>query len=232
MWTVPAARLLEHKMNEIATSKRKQIQVDVFADIICPWCYIGKTRLEEAFAQRPEIEPIYRWRTFLLNPKMPVGGMDRTAYLTAKFGQAAAAVYGRIAMAGLEADISFKFSDIQRTPDTRPIHKILIASGEAAPLLSDAFYEAYFLNGEDISDSAIQKRLIEETSLVHKSAADALLPEKLSEAETQLDSDLRQVQRLGIDGVPLMIFNSNFSLAGAYPSDILLNAIDAALQHD
>ncbi len=219
-------------MNEIAASAPKQIQVDVFADIICPWCYIGKTRLEEAFAQRPEIEPVYRWRTFLLNPTMPIGGMDRTAYLTAKFGQAAAAVYGRIAMAGLEAGISFKFSDIQRTPDTRPIHKILIASGEAAPLLSDAFYEAYFLHGEDISDSAVQDRLVEEISVVHKSAANALLPKKLSEAETQLDLDLRQVQRLGVDGVPLMIFNNNFSLAGAYPSDILLNVIDAALQHD
>lgn len=219
-------------MNEIATSGRKQIQVDVFADIICPWCYIGKTRLEEAFAQRPEIEPVYRWRTFLLNPTMPTGGMDRTTYLTAKFGQAAAAVYGRIAMAGLEAGISFKFSDIQRTPDTRPIHKILIASGEAASLLSDAFYEAYFLHGEDISKSAVQDRLIEETSLVNKSAADCLLPKKLAEAEIQLDSDLRQGQRLGIDGVPLMIFNGNFSLAGAYPSNILLNAIDAALQQN
>ena len=99
-------------------------------------------------------------------------------------------------------------------------------------MLSDAFYQAYFLHGEDISDSAVQDRLIEETSLVHKSAADALLLEKLNKAETRLDTDLRQVQRLGIDGVPLMIFNSNFSLAGAYPSDILLNVIDAALQHD
>ena len=88
---------------------------------------------------------------------MPAGGMDRTAYLTAKFGHAANAVYGRIAQAGDEAGIAFQFSDIKRTPDTRPIHKILIAAGDAATPLSDAFYQAYFLRGEDISDSATHK---------------------------------------------------------------------------
>ena len=83
-----------------------RIDVDIFADIICPWCYIGKTRLDQAFSKRPNLTPVYRWRSFLLNPSMPAEGMDRQAYLTAKFGHAASAVYGRIAMAGLDAGIS------------------------------------------------------------------------------------------------------------------------------
>ena len=217
-------------MSHSPSSLPKHLIVDVFSDIICPWCYIGKTRLEEAFAQRPNIVPEYRWRCFLLNPTMPAGGMDRTAYLTAKFGHAANAVYGRIAQAGDEAGIAFQFSNIKRTPDTRPIHKILIAAGDAATQLSDAFYQAYFLRGEDISDSATQDKLIDEVSQTHASAADARSPEKLAQAQTRLEADLRYGQSIGIDGVPLMIFNSNYSLAGAYPSDILLNAIDAAIQ--
>ena len=150
--------------------------------------------------------------------------------LTFVFGHAANAVYGRIAQAGDEAGIAFQFSDIKRTPDTRPIHKILIAAGDAATPLSDAFYQAYFLRGEDISDSATQDKLIDEVSQTHASAADARSPEKLAQAQTRLEADLRYGQSIGIDGVPLMIFNSNYSLAGAYPSDILLNAIDAAIQ--
>ena len=78
----------------------KTINVEIYADIICPWCYIGTRRLEEAFAKRPDITPVYHWRAFLLNPTMPRDGMDRNAYLHAKFGHSAAAVYGRIATAG------------------------------------------------------------------------------------------------------------------------------------
>ena len=108
------------------------IDIDIFADIICPWCYIGKKRLEAAFAMRPHITPRYRWRTFLLNPTMPQQGMDRQAYLHAKFGPAASAVYARISKAGSESGIDFNFMDIEKTPDTRPIHKLLIAAGQQA----------------------------------------------------------------------------------------------------
>ena len=82
---------------------RKVVDVEIYADIICPWCYIGKKRLDDAFAARPAITPRYIWRCFLLNPSMPEDGMDRQAYLRGKFGNAASAVYGRIAAAGLDS---------------------------------------------------------------------------------------------------------------------------------
>ena len=78
------------------------VDVEIYADIICPWCYIGKKRLDAAFEARPHVTPRYIWRCFLLNPTMPSAGMDRQAYLIGKFGNAAKAVYGRIADAGLE----------------------------------------------------------------------------------------------------------------------------------
>ena len=82
-----------------------QINVEIYADIICPWCYIGRHRLDAAFAARPQVTPRYIWRCFLLNPSMSENGMDRQAYLLGKFGHAASAVYGRIAAAGLDLSL-------------------------------------------------------------------------------------------------------------------------------
>ena len=200
-----------------------RIDVDIFADIICPWCYIGKTRLDQAFSQRPNLTPVYRWRSFLLNPSMPAEGMDRQAYLTAKFGHAASAVYGRIAMAGLDAGIEFQFSKIQRTPDTRPIHHLMLAAGDKSEILADHFYKAYFLDGQDISEVNIQDEILEACGLDRQT----LSPE-LTAAANQLETDLHDCHTLAIEGVPMIIFNGSLSLAGAYPPDILLNVIDSA----
>ena len=154
------------------------IDIDIFADIICPWCYIGKKRLEVAFAMRPHITPRYRWRTFLLNPTMPQQGMDRQAYLHAKFGPAASAVYARISKAGSESGIDFNFMDIEKTPDTRPIHKLLIAAGQQAEPLSELFYHAYFLDGLDISSQDVQEVLIAKAGLDAPSCMQKMMPQK------------------------------------------------------
>ena len=94
--------------------KTIQIDVEIYADIVCPWCFIGKRRLDAAFARRPHITPRYIWRCFLLNPNMPADGMNRQAYLHAKFGDSAQAVYGRIAEAGLDSGINFNFDAISK----------------------------------------------------------------------------------------------------------------------
>ncbi|MGB0584464.1 MAG: DsbA family protein, partial [Candidatus Puniceispirillaceae bacterium] len=116
----------------------QSVDVEIYADIICPWCYIGKKRLDAAFAARPHVTPRYIWRCFLLNPTMPSTGMDRQAYLIGKFGNAAKAVYGRIADAGLESGIAFNFDGIQRTPDSRKTHRYLLAAAAKGHDLSDA----------------------------------------------------------------------------------------------
>ena len=200
-----------------------RIDVDIFADIICPWCYIGKTRLDQAFSKRPNLTPVYRWRSFLLNPSMPAEGMDRQAYLTAKFGHAASAVYGRIAMAGLDAGIEFQFSKIQRTPDTRPIHQLVLAAGDKSEILAERFYKAYFLDGQDISEVGIQDEILEACDLDRQT-----LSSELTAAANQLETDLHDCNTLAIEGVPMIIFTGSLSLAGAYPPDILLNVIDSA----
>lgn len=203
----------------------QQIHIDVFSDIICPWCYIGKKRLEQAFALRPDIQPVYHWRGFLLNPSMPAQGMGRKDYLRAKFGHAANAVYGRIAEAGAEAGIAFAFDEITKTPDSRPIHHLLLAAGSASFPLSESFFRAYFLQGQDISDPALQADLCAENGL-----SISELETKAEATKLQLEADLQQGQAFQVEGVPFIVFDSRFSLAGAHPPDVLTNVIDAVIE--
>ena len=200
------------------------LTIDIFSDIICPWCYIGKKRLEAALKQRPDIQPTIRWRAFMLNPTMPRSGMDRQTYLKQKFGEGAHAVYDRIARAGLDAGIEFKFNDINKTPETSAIHTLLIASAQHSFSLSERFFQAYFLDGLDIDEADVQSQLIQDEGCHNLYTKDAL-----QAAAHQINEDLQFGQQLGIDGVPLFVFNNQYSLAGAHPEHVLLSAIDAAV---
>ena len=200
------------------------LTIDIYSDIICPWCYIGKKRLEEALAERPNIQTNIRWRAFLLNPSMPRGGMDRQLYLKQKFGEASNAVYDRIAMAGRDAGIDFAFDDIKKTPETSAVHTLLIASGKHSYSLSERFFQAYFLQGRDISDPEVQKDLIAQEGCENSYTKDAL-----EKAASQINEDIQYGGSAGIDGVPFFVFNNQFSLAGAHPAPVILSAIDAAV---
>ena len=143
----------------------KTVNVEIYADIICPWCYIGKKRLDAAFAARSDVTPKYIWRVFLLNPGMPAEGMDRQAYLHNKFGSAATAVYGRITAAGLDSGIAFNFDKITRTPDSRGVHHVLLSAQNNVEILSEAFYQAYFIDGKDIGDPNIITGIINQSGI-------------------------------------------------------------------
>ena len=203
---------------------KPKLKIEIFADIICPWCYIGKKRLEKALSERPEIDFAIEWKGFLLNPSIPQYGIDRKRYLLTKFGHAASSVYSRIEQAGKLAGIDFNFDAIQRTPDSRSVHELIIAAESNGYGLSEMFYQAYFLNGKDISSADIQQEILESSNLSEISVL-----QKITEAKKILTSDLTQANQLGIDGVPFFVFNNQISLAGAHPEHILLTAIDTAV---
>ena len=203
---------------------KPKLKIEIFADIICPWCYIGKKRLENALAERPDIEVTIEWKGFLLNPSIPQYGIDRKQYLLTKFGHAASSVYSRIEQAGKLSGIDFDFDAIERTPDSRSVHELIIAAGSEGYRLSEMFYQAYFLDGKDISNSDIQEEILESSNLSQISDL-----KKITEAKKLLALDFSQANYLGIDGVPFFVFNSLISLAGAHPEHILLTAIDTAV---
>ena len=200
----------------------KTVNVEIYADIICPWCYIGKKRLDAAFAARSDVTPKYIWRGFLLNPGMPAEGMDRQAYLHNKFGSAATAVYGRITAAGLDSGIAFNFDKITRTPDSRGVHHVLLSAQSDVEILSEAFYQAYFIDGKDIGDPDIIAGIIDQFGIdidldtVHSTAI-----------HRQLEQDLFMARQLQLDGVPYFIFNEQYAVAGAHLSEHFLPVIDA-----
>ena len=205
------------------SATNKIVNVEIYADIICPWCYIGKKRLDAAFAARRHVTPRYIWRGFLLNPGMPAEGMDRQAYLHNKVGSAAAAVYGRIAAAGLDSGIAFNFDKITRTPDSRGVHHVLLSAQNNVEILSEAFYQAYFIEGKDIGDPDIIAAIIDEARVdidldtVHSTAT-----------QRQLEQDLFMARQLQLDGVPYFIFAEQNAVAGAHLSEHFLPVIDAA----
>ena len=202
----------------------QSVDVEIYADIICPWCYIGKKRLDAAFAARPHLTPRYIWRCFLLNPTMPPAGIDRQAYLVGKFGNAAKAVYGRIAEAGLGSGIDFNFDGIKRTPDSRKTHRYLLVAAAQGHDLSNAFFKAYFIDGRDIGDDDELTKIAheQEFTIDPASLADPAL-------DRQIANDVEMSRQLRVDGVPFMIFAGQYAIAGAHMPEHLIPAIDGCL---
>ena len=207
------------------------IQIDIFSDTICPWCLIGKRRLEAALKLRPDQQVQIRWRTFQLNPQMPREGMDRETYLNLKFGGAenATMIYDRIRGAGAEEGIDFAFEAIARTPNTLESHRLVrwaAGLGKETELV-EVLFQAYFLRGEDIGAKAVLLQAAETAGLDREAAAAFLETDDLLAEVSEED---RQARALGIDGVPCFIFNGRHALAGAQPPKVLAEMLDIAGQ--
>ena len=150
--------------------------------------------------------------------------MDRQAYLIGKFGNAAKAVYGRIADAGLESGIAFNFDGIKCTPDSRKTHRYLLAAAAKGHDLSDAFFKAYFIDGRDIGDDDELAKIAHENGFTidPASLADPAL-------DRQIANDIEMSRQLRVDGVPFMIFAGQYAIAGAHLPEHLIPAIDGCL---
>jgi predicted DsbA family dithiol-disulfide isomerase len=154
---------------------------------------------------------------------MPENGMDRQTYLDNKFGSAAAAVYGRIAAAGLESGIEFNFDKIMRTPDSRKAHQLLLSGAPYTDRLSEALYQAYFIDGKDIGNDDSLNDTIKAAGIKIDPAVAAS-----SAIRKQLENDLFMARQLQLDGVPYFIFAEQFAVAGAHMPEHLIPVIDAA----
>jgi predicted DsbA family dithiol-disulfide isomerase len=207
--------------------------LDVFSDTICPWCYIGKRRLERALEARPQRGLQIRWRAFQLNPGMPAEGMDRKAYIDAKFGGAdrARAILDTVRGAGAGEGIAFAFDRIKRTPSTLQSHRLIRFAGgqERQDETLEALFHAYFLEGRNIGDRAVLADIAEEAGLDRSEAADYLAGD--ADAEAVLGEDAL-ARRAGINGVPCFIFNGRFALSGAQEPEAFFQLFDLAREEE
>ncbi len=210
--------------------KQNIVLIDILFDPICPWCYIGKRRLDEAISQRPEIQVKRRWQPFLLNPEMPSEGLDRTAYLVRKFGseERVRRVYGAIEEAGLSVEIDFAFERIKQTPNTVDAHRVVRFADQygKADVTAEMLFNRYFIDGDNIGDSKILLDIAKQLDLDLKSLAAYL--------DSDQDIDLiyeknARAHRMGINGVPSYLFNEHLAISGAQEPPVLVRLLDAAL---
>jgi len=211
----------------------RTLLIEIASDVICPWCYIGKRRLEKALATlKDEVEVRIEWLPFQLNPDMPGQGVARADYRRAKFGsvEKGRALDARVAQEGAGEGISFAFDRMERTPNTVAAHQLIdlaqkqdraspVTSGKANSVV-DGLFRAYFEEGRDIGDAGVLAGIAQAAGVENWPAgANAL---HVAEQE-------ERVRDLGISGVPTFIFDRKSGISGAYPPDMLAQAIrDAA----
>ena len=203
------------------------IDIDIVSDTICPWCYVGKRRIERALAGFDADEVRVRWHPFQLNPGMPPEGMDRAEYVAAKFGgaDAARAVYDRIREAGAEEGIAFAFERMPRTPNTFASHRVVhYAAGEGVQNETvEALFQAVFLNGRDIGDRETLLDIGAECGI-----EPVALSEYLASAEDvdALRAEEARSRRMGVTGVPFFIIGGRYGVSGAQDPAVLRSVID------
>ena len=214
-----------------ATTPPAPLTIDIVSDAVCPWCYVGKRKLEAALAMKAGVAVEVRWRPYQLDPTIPPGGLPRQDYMAKKFGSAerVAEIYARIEGVGRDAAIPFAFNKIVRSPNTLDAHRVIrwAASAGVQDAVVERLFKAFFEDGEDIGEPAALARLAGEAGL------DAELVRELLSGEADKDAvraEIAEAQRLGVTGVPFFIIGGRYAVSGAQSAEVLASAIESALQ--
>ena len=212
-------------------TKQPPVRIDVVSDVVCPWCFIGKRRLEKALALKPDIPVEVHWRPYFLNDWVPREGMARNDYLTAKFGspERYQDIAGRVQQAAAAEGLSYAVDKISRQPNTTDAHRLIRWAegiGKAAEM-KQKLMDLYFTEGADLTNHAV----------LVQAAADVGLDAEDVRAALESDQDVEQIAReaeaakeAGIQGVPMFIFGGKFAVSGAQASEYLADAIERAAQ--
>jgi len=207
------------------------MQIDIVSDTVCPWCFIGKRRIERAMAMRRDVTFDVLWRPYRLDPTIPREGVDRRAYLKAKFGDSprTSAMGEAIRSEGAAEGIAFAFDKIAKSPNTLDSHRLVRWSASAGlqDQMVERLFRAYFIDGRDIGDADVLVSI----------AADAGMDSALVASLLAGDADLESVEReaglaneMGITGVPTFVFDGKFMISGAREPELLVRVIDKALE--
>lgn len=211
------------------------LTIDVVSDVVCPWCFIGKKKLERAIdawrAAHPDAPaPVVHWHPFQLNPQLPQEGMARADYLQQKFGSPQGGPgYERVRAAGASVDIAFAFERIERQPNTTLPHGLIAiaAQHDRQEAMVSALFDAYFLRGEDLTSRAVLHRIAAEAGLDEEAITRALDGHEVGQWVRESDERARSA---GIQGVPFFIFNGKLAVSGAQDPQVLLEAMQQAGQ--
>jgi predicted DsbA family dithiol-disulfide isomerase len=202
------------------------LTIDVISDVICPWCFIGKRRLEKALGDRPAR---VRWHPFQLNPDMPREGIDRESYRIQKFGswERSRELDDQLEAAGRRDGIAFNFDRMARTPNTMDAHRIIGLAEERGvqDAVVEALFLAYFTDGKDLSDRATLAAIAAGAGLDRVEVDELLTSDK--GLDLVRDGD-QKARGLGVSGVPFFVVNGQVALSGAQPPELFRRAFEQA----
>ena len=204
----------------------KPLKIDVVSDVVCPWCYIGKKRIENALALVPDVPVELHFRPFFLNSWVPREGIGRDEYLTAKFGSVEAykGIAGRVVAAAGEEGLSYRPDLVKRQPNTIDCHRLIHwaeAQGKAAEM-KQRLMELYFRDGGDLTDIEVLVQAAADCGL----DADEVRRRLATDEDVALISgQAQEASDKGISGVPTFVFAQKYAVSGAQPADQLARAI-------
>ena len=202
------------------------LAIDVVSDVVCPWCFIGKRRLEQAIALRPDIPVEIRWRPYFLNDWVPREGISRDEYLTKKFGSVEAykGIAGRVVTAAGEEGLTYRPELVKRQPNTTDCHRLIHwaeAEGKSAEM-KQRLMELYFRDGGDLTDVNV---LVQAAADIGLDADDVRKRLATDEDVALISGQAQEAAEKGISGVPTFVFAQKYAVSGAQPADQLARAI-------
>ena len=207
---------------------RAKVTIDVVSDVVCPWCFVGKRKLDAALNLVSELEVEVNWRPFQLDPTIPQGGISRRDYMAKKFGpEKIAAIHERLEGVGAEAGVAFAFDKIERSPNTLDAHRVIrwAQAHGAQSALVDRLFTLYFMEGADIGDRDLLARLAGEHGMDAATIRAAL---DTNQDAVAVQQEIASAVRLGVSGVPFFILAGRFGVSGAQPPEVLADAIRKA----
>ncbi|MCX7303953.1 MAG: DsbA family protein [Hyphomicrobiales bacterium] len=208
--------------------EKQNLRIDVVSDVVCPWCFLGQKRLDQAIASSPGVDVAVSWRPFQLDPTIPREGMDRAAYMRGKFGDGDGlrAAHARLESLGRAVGIDYAFDAIKVSPNTLDAHRVIRWAGAASPEVQNKLvrnlFRLYFEQGVNIGDHAA----------LADAASDAGMDRAVVESLLASDADRDAVAeeaataaRMGVSGVPCFLFEGKYAVMGAQDVDTLVDAI-------
>ena len=206
------------------------MRVDIFVDVVCPWCFIGKRRLERALAMRPDLPMQKAWRPFQLNPDMPEGGVPAAEFFAEKFRSPTLMADRRaqVAEIGASVGIDFIFERITIEPNTLDAHRLIRYAQKRGrgDFVVEALFAAHFVDGRDIGDRAVLAAIAGENGLDAAEAATFLASGGERDA---LRAEEQEARRIGVSAVPCYIFDGQYAVAGAQEPEFFLPIFDLTL---
>jgi predicted DsbA family dithiol-disulfide isomerase len=222
---------MEEPMSDQTTTDPIPVRIDVVSDVVCPWCFIGKRRLEKAIALKPDIPVEVHWHPYFLNDWIPSEGMSREQYLTTKFGspERYKDIAQRVSQAAAAEGLTYAIDKISNQPNTRDAHRLIrwADSLGCAAEMKQKLMDLYFTDGADLTDPEVLVQAAVSVGFNEDNVREALASD-MDVAE--VDEQAQSAKEAGIQGVPCFIFGSKFAISGAQAPDYLAEAIERAAQ--